>query len=111
MQVSHQSIKVERSAQYLTLGNLTKKTKYIWFCLHGYGQTADYIARKFDFLDEADHFVICPEGLNKFYWHGNNDPVACWMTKRHRYEEINDFLDCRCGLANNAAQPKLVLKL
>lgn len=87
----YQSVQIKRHAQYLKLGTLSKKTKYIWFCLHGYGQTADYMAKKFEFLNNDEHLVICPEGLNKFYWHDNNKPVACWMTKRHRYEEIEDF--------------------
>lgn len=87
-----QDINISRSAKYYTVGTLTKKTKYIWFALHGYGQTAYAIAAKFEYLDPEDHFIICPEGLNKFYWHSNNRPVACWMTKMHRYDEINDFV-------------------
>lgn len=89
--MKEQSIVVQRTANYTTQGSLSKKTKYIWFCFHGYGQTANYMAAKFDFLDEEEHFVICPEGINKFYWHDNNEPVAGWMTRRHRYHEINDF--------------------
>ena len=46
---------------------------------------------KFDWIDPETEFVICPEGLNAFYWHKNNEPVACWMTKRHRYDEIIAF--------------------
>ena len=48
--------------------------------------------KKLSFLDPSEHFVICPEALNSFYWHDNNEPVACWMTKRHRYEEITAFV-------------------
>ncbi len=90
--MSRRSIAVESSGHYFTNGELTKKTKHIWIALHGYGQTGEYMKEKLKFLDPSDHFVICPEALNSFYWHANNEPVACWMTKRHRYEEIVAFV-------------------
>ena len=85
-----QSISIQRTVHFQTHGQLSKKTKYIWICLHGYGQTSEYLHKKFQFLDPEMHFVICPEGFNRFYWHEGNKPVACWMTKRDRYDEIND---------------------
>lgn len=90
--MSRRSIAVETSGHYFTNGVLTKKTKHIWLALHGYGQTGEYMKEKLNFLDPTDHFVICPEALNSFYWHTNNEPVACWMTKRYRYEEITAFV-------------------
>ncbi len=92
MSNGRRSITVETSGHYFTNGELTKTTKHIWIALHGYGQTGQYMKEKLSFLDTDDHFVICPEGLNSFYWHANNEPVACWMTKRHRYEEISAFV-------------------
>ncbi len=89
--LQHQHLTVAKTAHYSTYGTLTKKTKYIWIVMHGYGQLAKYMIRKFDVLDPDDHFVIAPEGLNRFYWHSNNQPVACWMTKEDRYHEINDY--------------------
>ena len=74
--MNEHTISVKRSANYVTVGQLSKKTKYIWICCHGYGQTANYMAGKFDFLAGSEHFVVCPEGLNKFYWHQSNEPVA-----------------------------------
>ncbi len=91
MHFKNHSYKTTRTAHYSTYGELSKKTKYIWFVMHGYGQLANRIIRKFDILDENDHFVIAPEGLSRFYWHDNNEPVACWMTKQDRYDEIEDF--------------------
>lgn len=90
--MGRRSIAVETSGHYFTNGALTKKTKHIWIALHGYGQTGEYMKEKLSFLDPSDHFVICPEALNSFYWHANNEPVACWMTKRHRYDEISTFV-------------------
>lgn len=85
-------INIETSAHYYTHGTLSKKTKHIWIALHGYGQTGEYMQGKLSFLDPEDHFVISPQGLNSFYWHSNNEPVACWMTKMNRYHEITDFV-------------------
>jgi len=87
-----QSLAVETTAHYHTVGELSKKTKTIIFALHGYGQTSEYMASKFDWIDREREFVICPEALNAFYWHKGNEPVACWMTKRHRYDEIESFV-------------------
>jgi len=91
--ISHQSMTVARTAHYSTFGSLNKKTtKYIWIVMHGYGQIASRIINKFDKLDPDEHFVIAVEGLNRFYWTGEERvPVACWMTSRDRYDEINDF--------------------
>lgn len=83
---------VETMAHYHTVGELTKSTRTIIIALHGYGQTSEYMAGKFDWIDPQSQFVICPEGLNAFYWHKDNEPVACWMTKRHRFDEIESFV-------------------
>ena len=91
MTFQNHSFKVERTAHFSTYGELGKETKFIWYVFHGYGQLAKKLIRKFDFLDKTMHFVVAPEGLNRFYWHGNNEPVACWMTKEDRYDEIEDF--------------------
>ncbi|GEM_PF-412736 len=87
-----QSMAVETTAHYHTVGELSKKTKTIIFALHGYGQTSAYMAGKFDWIDPKSEFVICPEALNAFYWGDERKPVACWMTKRHRYDEIEAFV-------------------
>ena len=84
---------VQKTARIITIGELSKKTQFIWIALHGYGQLSTYMAGKLEFLDTQDHFIICPEGLNKFYWHKNNEPVACWMTKDNRYAEISNFVN------------------
>ena len=99
-QATLNTINVQKTARYISLGSLSKKTEVIWIALHGYGQLADYTASKFQFLDHEKHFVICPEGLNKFYWHKNNEPVACWMTKDNRYAEIDNFCNYLDALYN-----------
>ena len=47
---------------------------------------------KFSNFDPQKHFIVAPEGLNRFYTNGfGGDVVSSWMTKRDRLEEINDF--------------------
>ena len=93
MSIIQHHIEVTRTAHYYTHGTLDKKTtKHIWFVFHGYGQQAERVVQKFDFLSEEEHFVIAPEGLSRFYWHKGNKPVASWMTSKDRYHEINDFV-------------------
>ncbi|MDA7501686.1 dienelactone hydrolase family protein [Chitinophagales bacterium] len=86
-------IEVPRSARYHSRGQLTNKTKRIWFALHGYGQLAESIANRIDCLDEETDYLICPEGLSRFYWEGfGGKPVASWMTSSDRLSEIDDYV-------------------
>lgn len=89
----HYKIRTEKTGHYFTHGLWSGDTKYIWICLHGYGQLAKYFIQRFEFLDPAKHYVIAPEGLNRFYFEGLNDrPVAGWMTREDRLDEIADFV-------------------
>ena len=56
---------------------------------------------KFSEFDADQHFIIAPEGLNRFYQKGfGGDVVASWMTKRDRLEEIDDFAGYLSGIYN-----------
>lgn len=86
-------LQIQRTAHIAELGNDITKAKQIWMVLHGYGQLANRIIRKFDKLNLNDIYAIAPEGLNKFYWHDENrTPVATWMTKHERQDEIDNYL-------------------
>lgn len=90
---SHFRIRAEKTGHYFTHGTLASTTKFIWICLHGYGQLARYFIQKFEFLDPSIHYVICPDGLNRFYAEGVNDrPASSWMTREDRLDEIADFI-------------------
>lgn len=90
---SHYKIRTEKTGHYFTHGTLLPTTRYVWICLHGYGQLAKFFIQKFEFLDPARHFVIVPEGLNRFYLEGLNErPVASWMTREDRLDEIADYI-------------------
>lgn len=83
-----------RTARYYQLGELTERTRHIWFVCHGYGQLAAYFIRHFAVLIEADDTVIiAPEGLSRFYLQGNGGRVgASWMTREDRLAEIDDYV-------------------
>lgn len=86
---------VTRSARYYQLGELTARTRRVWFVCHGYGQLAAYFIRHFAVLTDADEntVVLAPEGLSRFYLQGNGGRVgASWMTKEDRLTEIDDYV-------------------
>ncbi len=84
---------VSKTARYFTKGNLTDNTQYIWIVIHGYAQTAEAFLYSFESLGD-EHFVIAPEGLNKFYSRGfSGSPVASWMTSLEREHEIADYIN------------------
>lgn len=99
---AHYKIRAEKTGHYFTHGTLTGETKFVWVCLHGYGQLAKYFIQRFEFLDPRIHYVIAPEGLNRFYFEGVNErPVASWMTREDRLDEIADFVLFIEALRNN----------
>lgn len=84
---------VQRTARYYTIGSLTEQTKTIWFCLHGFGQLAQYFGQKFTGLDDGETFVVVPEGLSRSYTDTKYQRVgASWMTREDRDYEINDYV-------------------
>ncbi len=90
---AHYKIRAEKTGHYFTHGKLTSETRFVWVCLHGYGQLGKYFIQRFEFLDPNKHYVIVPEGLNRFYFEGVNErPVASWMTREDRLDEIADFI-------------------
>lgn len=68
---------------------LTHK-KRILIALHGYGQLAQYFARKFKDLEETWGLVFA-EGPHRFYLEGSSGRVgASWMTKEWRTQDISE---------------------
>ena len=86
---------VTRTARYQQLGELSARTRRVWFVVHGYGQLAAYFVRHFAFLTDGrdDTVVVAPEGLSRFYLQGNGGRVgASWMTRDDRLAEIDDHV-------------------
>lgn len=89
--MEHHKFKVEKTAHVFTHNTPSVETQYFWFVTHGYGQLASNIIRKFEQLDGA-HFVVAPEGLNRFYWEfGGSKVSANWMTKQDRLDDIDNY--------------------
>jgi predicted esterase len=81
----------EKTFRYFTQGNILNAKKLI-YVLHGYGQLAEFFLRNFKELD-SDYYVVAPEGMHRFYLHGNSGRVgASWMTKEARDQDIHDTL-------------------
>ena len=79
-------------SRYFTYGNLNSKTEQIWFVFHGYGQLASYFIQNFYCLNPKTHFVVAPEGTNRFYLSGFDGRVgASWMTKEDRETDILNY--------------------
>ena len=84
---------VQRTARYYTSGELTERIRNIWFCLHGFGQLAQYFSRKFTDIADEETLIVVPEGLSRLYLNGEYRRVgASWLTREDRDHEIQDFL-------------------
>jgi predicted esterase len=83
---------VPKTGRYCTYGNKNTAQRF-WFCCHGYGQLAPYFIKNFEGLDPEANFVVCPEGLHRFYLRDSAGRVgASWMTKESRETDISDYL-------------------
>ncbi|MBK9981197.1 MAG: hypothetical protein IPP15_02025 [Saprospiraceae bacterium] len=90
---SHYKIRTEKTGHYFMHGTVTSETKYVWICLHGYGELGKYFIRHFEFLDPSENLVIVPEGMNRYYTDEKHERVAAhWMTREDRLDEIADYV-------------------
>jgi predicted esterase len=81
------TINISKPAKIITHGN--KQANYYWLACHGYGELVRFFINKFTELGD-EHFVVAPEGLNRFYLNGFSGRVgANWMTKEDREQDIN----------------------
>jgi predicted esterase len=70
--------------------NELKGKSKILVALHGYGQLAQFFARKFAAFDQS-FGIIAPEGPHRFYLEGSSGRVgASWMTKEWREQDIEE---------------------
>ena len=86
-----QTLLLQKHFRYYLSENFTSKRKLL-IALHGYGQLAQYFAKKFIDLPE-DYALLVPEGMHRFYLEGTSGRVgASWMTKEGRELDIEDNL-------------------
>ena len=91
--IAKHHIQVQKTARYFTYGELSERTKRVWFICHGYGQLAKSFLKRFTDLNPQENYIVAPEGLHRFYWEGFSDKVvASWMTKEDREEDIHDYV-------------------
>ncbi len=87
-------ITIQKTAHYVTIGEMNDQTENIWFVIHGYGQLAEYFIKKFEVLEDNKTVIIAPEALSKFYLKEFSGRIgATWMTKHERESEITDYID------------------
>ncbi len=92
--MEHHKFSVPKTAHFYTIGEVGKHVKRLVIALHGYGQAARSFVYKFEGLDDGNTLVICPEGLNRFYWENfTGKVVASWMTKQDREIDIYDNMN------------------
>ena len=51
-------LEVKRTAHVAEMGNNISKAKKIWLVIHGYGQLANRIVRKFDKFDQDEVYAL-----------------------------------------------------
>lgn len=92
MQVTEETLNITKTARYFTVGS-PEKARYFWIVFHGYGQLARYFINNFTHLDPDEHYVVAPEGLNRFYLEGFSGRIgATWMTRESRLTDIEDYV-------------------
>ncbi|MGW8123043.1 alpha/beta hydrolase [Roseivirga echinicomitans] len=95
-------INFEYTARYHTLGEISEKTKQLWFVCHGHGQLAKYFIRKFEVLNDGETLIVAPEGLSRYYLEGFTGRVgATWMTKEDRQADIDNYLTYLTSVFNS----------
>ncbi|MEL6255702.1 MAG: hypothetical protein AAFR87_27100 [Bacteroidota bacterium] len=87
---SEKVLSFQIEAPYYTQGEINENTKEIWIICHGYGQMARYFLRRFDVLDSETHFLIAPQGLDRFYFDNFTKLGASWTTRELRDTHVSN---------------------
>ncbi len=88
--VEEHTFTIHKTTRYYSSGDSTKSTKLL-VVLHGYGQSALFFLKKFEFLVTKGYFIVAPEGMHRFYLEGTSGRVgASWMTREARLDDIQD---------------------
>ena len=83
------SIQFSYEAPYFLSHDPTGKEQEVWIVLHGYGQLAEFIIRKFIPHASENRLFIAPEGTNHSYIKDFQGRVgANWMTSYQRETAI-----------------------
>ena len=77
-------VSFQSQAPYYVQGQYTPETRHVWVLCHGFGQMAKYFARRFDVLDTQQHYLMFPQGLDRFYMDNYTKVGASWTTREER---------------------------
>ncbi len=79
---------------YLSLNDLTAKTRNIWLVFHGIGYLSRYFLTHFRELDPEENYVIAPQAPSKYYLNNEYKHVgASWLTREQTAMEIDNVLN------------------
>ena len=105
------SFRIEKTNRFYTAGNLADASK-ILIVLHGYGQSAFFFLKKFEYLVSKGYFIVAPEGMHRFYLEGTSGRVgASWMTREARLDDIQDNFNYLENLLNYYTTSKATLSI
>ncbi|MEL6670866.1 MAG: hypothetical protein AAFR61_01705 [Bacteroidota bacterium] len=74
----------QSKAPYYTLNSYSETTEHVWIACHGFGQMVKYFSRRFDVLDASKHYLLFPQGLDRFYMDNYTKVGASWTTREER---------------------------
>jgi len=78
---------------YVTLNELTEKTKRIWIVLHGIGYLSRYFLKYFDELNADENYIVAPQAPSKYYLKNEYRHVgASWLTKENTQQEKSNVI-------------------
>jgi len=84
-------LRVQTTARYFTLGEISTNIKAVWFVFHGYGMRAEEFLKGFDCINDTQTLIVAPEGLHRYYGRGTKGEVrANWMTSDLREFDIEN---------------------
>ncbi len=99
------TIQIQKTARYFTLGEPGEAIRNVWIVCHGYGQLAEYFIRKFEIISDSETLIIAPEALHRFYLQGFSGRTgASWMTKTDREDDISDYSNFLTSLYTQLGQ-------
>ena len=105
------SFSIQKTTRYYTCGDILKATRLL-VVLHGYGQSAFFFLKKFEFLVSKGYFIVAPEGMHRFYLEGTSGRVgASWMTREARLDDIHDNFNYLEGLVHQFKEANPILTL
>lgn len=109
--VEEHSFSIQKTTRYYTCGDISKATRLL-VVLHGYGQSAFFFLKKFEFLVAKGYFIVAPEGMHRFYLEGTSGRVgASWMTREARLDDIEDNFNYLEGLVGKFTEQNSFLSL